>query len=158
MVDAYPSMVFRGKVTDVRKAPIVAQNVVTYDVVIAVSNPDIKLFPPGMTANVTIVTSRVDDALKVPNSALRFRPAADLLKQSGITSAPPGTQLYLLKNGKLTAVPVKFGISDGRFTAVASAPDLKAGDQVVVRASSAAQTTTGGRTSSSAPVRRLPGM
>jgi HlyD family secretion protein len=155
LVDAYPGMVFRGKVTDVRKAPIVAQNVVTYDVVIAVSNPDIKLFP-GMTANVTIITSRVDNALKVPNSALRFRPAADLLKQSGITSAPPGTQLYLLKNGKLTAVPVKFGISDGRFTAVASAPDLKAGDQVVVRASSAAQTTGGG--SSSAPVRRLPGM
>jgi HlyD family secretion protein len=155
LVDAYPGLVFRGKVTDIRKAPIVAQNVVTYDVVIAVSNPDIKLFP-GMTANVTIVTSRVDDVLKVPNSALRFRPAADLLKQSGLTPAPPGTRLYLLKSGKFAAVPVKFGISDGRFTAVASAPDLKAGDLVVVRASSASQTTTGG--SSSAPVRRLPGM
>jgi HlyD family secretion protein len=155
-VDAYPGLIFRGKVTDIRKAPIVAQNVVTYDVVIAVSNPDIKLFP-GMTANVTIVTSRVDDVLKVPNSALRFRPTADLLKQSGLKPAPPGTQLYLLKNGKLTAVPVKFGISDGRFTAVASAPDLKAEDQVVVRASSAAQTAKGG-SSSSAPVRRLPGM
>jgi HlyD family secretion protein len=156
LVDAYPGLIFRGKVTDIRKAPIVAQNVVTYDVVIAVSNPDIKLFP-GMTANVTIVTSRVDDVLKVPNSALRFRPTADLLKQSELKPAPPGTQLYLLKNGKLTAVPVKFGISDGRFTAVASAPDLKAEDQVVVRASSAAQTAKGG-SSSSAPVRRLPGM
>ena len=153
-VDAYPGTVFRGKVTDVRKAPIVAQNVVTYDVVVAVSNPDIKLFP-GMTANVSVVTSRIEDALKVPNAALRFRPSAELLKKSGLASAPPGTQLYVLSNGKLHAVPVKFGISDGRFTAVTSAPDLKAGDRVVVRASSTAQTTNGSQ--SSAPMRRLPG-
>lgn len=153
-VDAYPGIVFRGKVMDVRKAPIVAQNVVTYDVVIGVSNPDIKLFP-GMTANVTIVTSRIDETLKVPNAALRFRPAADLLKQSGLSAAPPGTQLYLLNNGKLKAAQAKFGISDGKFTAITS-PDLKAGDRVVVRASSAAQTTGG--TTSSAPGRRLPGL
>ncbi|MGZ4900928.1 MAG: efflux RND transporter periplasmic adaptor subunit [Candidatus Angelobacter sp.] len=152
-VDAYPGTVFRGKVMDVRKAPIVAQNVVTYDVVIGVSNPDIKLFP-GMTANVTIVTSRVDDTLKVPNAALRFRPGADLLKQSGLSAAPPGTQLYLLNNGKLKAAQVKFGISDGRFTAITS-PDLKPGDRVVVRASSSAQTSS---TPSSAPGRRLPGL
>jgi HlyD family secretion protein len=154
-VDAYPGQVFRGKVTDIRKAPIVAQNVVTYDVVIAVSNPDIKLFP-GMTANVTIITSRVDDVLKVPNSALRFRPSADVLTKSGLSAAPPGTQLYLLDNGKLRAVPAKFGLSDGRFTAITSAPDVKAGQRIVVRASNGAQTT--GSTSSSAPMRRLPGM
>lgn len=154
-VDAYPGQVFRGKVTDIRKAPIVAQNVVTYDVVVAVSNPDIKLFP-GMTANVTIVTSRIDDTLRVPNSALRFRPSADVLKKSALSAAPPGTQLYLLDNGKLRAVPAKFGLTDGRFTAVTSAPGVKAGDQVVIRASSGGQTTSG--TSSSAPMRRLPGM
>jgi HlyD family secretion protein len=154
-VDAYPGTTFRGKVTDVRKAPIVAQNVVTYDVVIAVSNPDLKLFP-GMTANVTVVTSRVDDTLKVPNAALRYRPAADLVKKYGLTAAPPGTQVYLLNNGQLKAVPAKFGISDGRFTAVASAQGLNAGDTVVVRASSAGQTTNS--PAQGTPIRRMPGM
>lgn len=154
-VDAYPGTVFHGKVTDVRKAPIVAQNVVTYDVVIAVSNPDIKLFP-GMTANVTIVTARVDDSLRVANSALRFRPSADLLKKSGLSSAPPGTQLFLLNGNKLKAVPVKFGLSDGRFTAVTATADLKPGDQVVVRATTPGQAT--GTTTQGTPIRRLPGM
>lgn len=153
-VDAYPGTVFRGKVTDVRKAPIIAQNVVTYDVVVAVSNPDLKLFP-GMTANVAIITARVDDALKVPNAALRFRPSPELLRKSGLAAAPPGTQLYVPDNGKLKAVGAKFGISDGRFTAVISAPGLKPGDPVVVRASSAAQ--PAGTAPSTAPMRRLPG-
>ena len=53
MVDSYPDTVFHGVVADVRKAPIITQNVVTYDVVITVDNTDLKLFP-GMTANVTI--------------------------------------------------------------------------------------------------------
>jgi HlyD family secretion protein len=154
-VDAYPGTIFRGKVTDVRKAPIVAQNVVTYDVVIAVSNPDIKLFP-GMTANVTVVTSRVDDVLKVPNAALRFRPSSDIQKKYSLPSAPPGTQLFVLNNGSVKAVAAKFGISDGRFTAVTSAPGLNAGDALVVRASNGAQSST--TPQSSAPVRRMPGM
>lgn len=152
-VDAYPGNVFHGTVTDVRKAPIVAQNVVTYDVVVAVSNPDLKLFP-GMTANVTIVTDRVENILKVPNSALRFRPSADLLKKSGLALAQPGTQLYLLSQGKLKAVPVKFGLSDGKLTALTSSADLKAGDRVVVRAVTGAQ--TGNSSTSSAPMPRPP--
>jgi HlyD family secretion protein len=156
-VDAYPGQVFRGKVTDVRKAPIVAQNVVTYDVVIAVTNPDLKLFP-GMTANVTVVTARTDDTLRIANSALRFRPSADVLKKSGIASAPPGTQLFLLNAGKLKAVPVKFGISDGRFTAVMPTADLKPGDLIVIRAGAAGQTNGTGTTTQGTPIRRLPGM
>jgi HlyD family secretion protein len=155
-VDAYPGTVFHGNVSDVRKAPIVAQNVVTYDVVITVSNPDLKLFP-GMTANVNIVTSRVDDALKAPNSALRFRPSADVLKKYGLTAAQPGTQLYVLSKGKVKAIPAKFGISDGRFTAVTSATGFNAGDRVVVRASTGAQSGTSSP-SGSAPMRRMPGM
>jgi hypothetical protein len=79
-----------------------------------------------------------------------------VLTKSGLSAAPPGTQLYLLDNGKLRAVPAKFGLSDGRFTAITSAPDVKAGQRIVVRASNGAQTT--GSTSSSAPMRRLPGM
>ncbi|MFI5105358.1 MAG: efflux RND transporter periplasmic adaptor subunit, partial [Terriglobales bacterium] len=132
-VDAYPGTTFRGSVTDVRKAPITAQNVVTYDVVIAVSNPDLKLFP-GMTANVAILTARQENALKVPNAALRFRPSSDMLKQAGLSSPKPGQQqLYVMTGGKTQAVPVSLGISDGRFTVV-TAPSLKKGDQVVVRA------------------------
>src|SRR4030081_3160380 len=71
-VDAFPSRTFRGKVVQVRNAPITVQNVVTYDTVIGVSNPDLKL-KPGMTANVSIVSAHRDDALKIANSALRFR-------------------------------------------------------------------------------------
>ena len=56
-VDAYPGTTFRGQVSNVRKAPIIAQNVVTYDVVITVPNPDLKLFP-GMTANAKILTAK----------------------------------------------------------------------------------------------------
>ena len=74
-VDAYPGTVFRGAVREIRKAPINVQNVITYDVVVAVRNPDLKLFP-GMTANVKILVDRREDVLKVPNAALRFRPPA----------------------------------------------------------------------------------
>ena len=63
---------FQGKVVQVRNAPITVQNVVTYDTVIGVSNPEQKL-KPGMTANVSIVSAHRDDALKIPNGALRFR-------------------------------------------------------------------------------------
>lgn len=138
-VDAYPGITFRGSVTDVRKAPIVAQNVVTYDVVIRVSNPDLKLFP-GMTANVSILTARQDNVLKIPNAALRFHPSADVIKNNNLPAPKPGTQqIYVQRNGKLAAVPVKFGISDGRFTA-ASSDDLKPGDAVVVRATTSGTT------------------
>jgi HlyD family secretion protein len=73
-VDAYPGMNFRGKVVEIRKAPINVQNVITYDAVIAVSNPDLKLFP-GMTANVKVLVDQRTSVLRVPNAALRFRPA-----------------------------------------------------------------------------------
>src|SRR6266480_5899863 len=71
-VDAFPSRTFHGKVLQVRNAPITVQNVVTYDTVIGVNNADLKL-KPGMTANVSIVAAHRDEALKIPNSALRFR-------------------------------------------------------------------------------------
>jgi HlyD family secretion protein len=73
-VDSFPGRTFRGTVGQVRKAALVVQNVVTYTAVIATSNPNLELFP-GMTANVRIVVDTRDSALKVPNAALRFRPA-----------------------------------------------------------------------------------
>jgi HlyD family secretion protein len=72
-VDAYPGEPFRGSIRDIRNAAQVVQNVVTYDAVIDVGNPDLKL-KPGMTATVSIVTDRRRAVLAVPNTALRFRP------------------------------------------------------------------------------------
>src|SRR6058998_2426340 len=72
-VDAFPTQTFHGKVVQVRNAPITVQNVVTYDTVIGVSNPDLKL-KPGMTANVSIVAARKDNVLQIKNAALRYRP------------------------------------------------------------------------------------
>ena len=72
-VDAFPNRTFHGVVTQVRNAPITVQNVVTYDTVIGVNNADLKL-KPGMTANVSIIVAERNDALKIPNAALRYHP------------------------------------------------------------------------------------
>jgi HlyD family secretion protein len=82
-VDAFPQTTFRGKVTEIRNAPLTIQNVVTYDVVIQVRNPDLKL-RPGMTANASILVGHKDGVLKIPNAALRFRP--DFAKKDPVTS------------------------------------------------------------------------
>jgi HlyD family secretion protein len=145
IVDSYPDTTFQGGVADIRKAPIISQNVVTYDVVITVNNSDLKLFP-GMTANVTIQAAKLDDTLKVPNSVLRFRPSAAVLKKTGVPPVQADKQqVYTLAGGQLKAVPVKFGLSDGRYTAVRS-NQLQSGTQVVVRttmsAASASSTTS----------------
>ena len=133
IVDSYPGTTFHGVVADIRKAPIITQNVVTYDVVITVDNSDFKLLP-GMTANVTILTAKLDDTLKVPNSVLRFRPSAPVLKKTGLPAPQADKQqIYVLRAGNLAAVPVRFGLSDGKYTAVTS-DQLQPGAQVVVRA------------------------
>jgi HlyD family secretion protein len=73
-VDAFPGETFNGIVTQIRKAPQVVQNVVTYTVIVGVDNPSGKLMP-GMTANVKLVVAQKPSVIKVPNAALRFRPA-----------------------------------------------------------------------------------
>jgi HlyD family secretion protein len=158
-VDAYPAMTFQGYVADVRKAPIITQNVVTYDVVITVSNPDLKLFP-GMTANARILTTKLDDTFKVPNAVLRLHPSAAVLKQVGLSASPAGKQqVYVLPGGKLKAVPVTFGISDGQFTAVTSG-DVQTGEQVVVRFTTGAtsHTTSIPSPTGTTSTRRVPGL
>src|SRR6266581_3603128 len=75
-VDAFPNETFRGQVTQIRKAAQIVQNVVTYTVVVAVSNPEGKLLP-GMTANVKLVVAEKPNVLKVPNASLRFRPPGE---------------------------------------------------------------------------------
>jgi HlyD family secretion protein len=157
-VDAYPGTTFHGQVSAVRKAPINVQNVVTYDVVISVANPDLKLFP-GMTANARILTARLDDALKVPNAVLRVHPSTEVLAKVGLPPAQAGKQqVYALPAGKLKAVPVTFGLSDGKSTAVTSG-DLQVGEQVVVRFTTATSTPAAGATSApgASVGRRSPG-
>ena len=72
-VDAYPDREFRGRVTQIRKAPNESQNVVTYKVIVTARNDDLSLFP-GMTANVEIVLGSRNNVLTVPNSALTYKP------------------------------------------------------------------------------------
>ena len=86
-VDAFPGEQFKGRVTQIRKAAQVVQNVVTYTVVVGVDNPGGKLLP-GMTANVKLVVAEKPSVLKVPNSALRFRPAG--VDAGGAAGAPAG--------------------------------------------------------------------
>ncbi len=142
-VDAFPAQTFHGKVIQVRNAPITVQNVVTYDTVIGVSNPDLKL-KPGMTANVSIIAARKDNVLQIKNAALRYRPAEAAPAEMGSKShAPSGRRgmsggherrtsertVYLLSGSRPAPVQIKTGISDGIVTEVVEG--LKEGDRVV---------------------------
>jgi HlyD family secretion protein len=144
-VDAYPGRTFHGRVSEIRNAPTTIQNVVTYDVVVQVDNKELKL-KPGMTANVSILIEHKEDALKIPNSALRFRPPSAgkegekrktgaLAKgQSSTTQGEerrPGRVWVLSQEGKPVPVSVRLGITDGTFSEVGSG-DLKEGTEVIV--------------------------
>lgn len=146
-VDAFPNRIFHGSVRQVRLNPTTQQNVVTYDVVVSVDNPDLVLMP-GMTAYVNIVVAERSNVLKVPNSALRFRPAdaasrqQDRMRGGGdkpggkgdgrgkdITT-PVGT-VYVLENGQPKGIRVPVGITDNRMTEMLG-DQLKEGDAVVI--------------------------
>jgi len=89
-VDAYPYRTFLGTVVQVRNAPTNANNVVTYDTVIGVTNTDYRL-KPGMTANVSIIIARRENALLIPNAALRFRPPDGAVTQTNTSAAASQT-------------------------------------------------------------------
>ena len=128
-VDAYPGVTFPGMVSQIRQAPINVQNVITYDVVVEVSNADLKLFP-GMTANVKIVTGRVERALRLPAAAMRFHPSAASTGAAKVQSkaGPRPTAargqneqtIYVLDGGQLKPVRVRLGISDGNYAEILS--------------------------------------
>jgi HlyD family secretion protein len=148
-VDAFPGRVFRGDVMQVRKAPQILQNVVTYDVVVSAPNADLILLP-GMTANVRIVTDQKESVLLVPNAALRFRPpgiAADSRQRpAGAGPRGPGAggpgaggrggaaraHVWTLgPDGKPKQLAVSTGLTDGANTEVIGG-DLAEGQLVVV--------------------------
>jgi HlyD family secretion protein len=136
-VDAYPAATFKGEVIQIRRAPQLNQGVVSYDVVLAARNPELKLLP-GMTANVKIQTALKADVLKVPVTALRVRIAdAEVAHPARPTAAresgdgTPG-RLYLVeRDGSVKPVLVRLGITDGTAVEVLSG-DVREGQPVVV--------------------------
>jgi HlyD family secretion protein len=139
-VDAYPGKPFTGKLRQVRNASQTVQNVVTYDAVIDVENPNL-LLKPGMTANVSFVVEQKNGVLRVRNSALRFAPDPRLLAQIGIVGPPapaasaspqPPSQkaVWLLREGKPVRVPVSAGVTDGTWTELVGG-DVQPGDALV---------------------------
>lgn len=139
-VDAYPEKTFPGSVTQVRNAATVTQNVVTYDVVITVDNKDL-LLKPGMTANVAIQIEKVPNAVRIPNAALRYRPAQPRKAEDRKTEdrkpddrkgkGAGTTSVYTIgKDGKPAPVAVRLGVTDGSYTQLL-AGNLKEGDLLV---------------------------
>ena len=128
-VDAFPKRTFQGRVAQVRQAPVSVQNVITYDVVITVDNPDL-LLKPGMTATARIVTAQSLNVLRVPSQALRFTPTA--AAKLGLAKATQSGQqvIWVERAGKLLSIPVTVGLDDGTFAEI-KAGDLKLGDQIV---------------------------
>ena len=137
-VDAYPGTDFHGAVSQVRNAPITVQNVVTYDVVIAVDNTDLKL-KPGMTATVTITTAERDNVLRIPLRALRFHPD----RPAGTAPQTPAPQRLTARgqerptvwviqaDGSLRKMEVTTGTRNDQYAELLSG-DLHEGDQLAV--------------------------
>ncbi len=125
-LDGYPDSVFRGKVTQVRISPTTVSNVVTYSVIVEVNNKDLKL-KPGMTANVSIITSKNEDVLCAPSIALKYTP-----ETSGKKYQSQG--LWILSDNRPKRVNITTGSSDDTNIEVIS-KSLKVGDKVIIGAS-----------------------
>jgi HlyD family secretion protein len=148
-VDAYPNDVFLGVVTQIRKQPVMVQNVVNYVVIIEVPNPDLKLIP-GLTANSNIYIQQSKNVLKIPTIAftfippveyiqqdkylpdsvknswiLKIRQASELKKQQIVE--PEGTfgYLWIIKDKEIYPVRVTKGLNDGSFTEISG--DIREG-------------------------------
>ena len=138
-VAAYPGRTFRGAIVQVRQAPQVIQNVVTYDAVVSVSNPDF-LLKPGMTATVGIITARRRNVLRIPDQALRFSPGglkpAQAAGAAGTAAAAAKAggqpaEVWVLRQSGPAAVAIGVGLDDGTYSELVSG-DLHAGDEVIV--------------------------
>lgn len=138
-VDSYPGQRFPGKVRQVRDNAQTVQNVVTYDAVVDVANPE-RLLKPGMTASVVFVYAEKPDALRVPNGALRFRPDPATLALLGAAPKAPGLanerNIWILRDGHAAPRTIRIGISDGVTTEVVEGA-LHVKDAVVLEATAA---------------------
>jgi HlyD family secretion protein len=153
-VDAYPDRDFNGKIRLVRLNPTIQQNVVTYNVIVDVTNEG-NVLKPGMTAQVSFVANQRADVLRIPNAALRFRPVKDdkaekkddkkkldaakteAAKPETVapvdrTKRPPSRVYKLDAKGELTTVEVRTGVASNQHTEIISG-EIKAGDELVIR-------------------------
>ena len=129
-VDAYPSEVFQGTVTQVRNEATTTNNVVTYEVVISAPNPDLKL-KPGLTANVTVYTLEQPNVVSVPSKALRFTPTKEMLQPGQkIVDCNAKKKLWVREGNTFKAYGVSVGISNGTRTQIVSG--IKEGTEVIV--------------------------
>jgi HlyD family secretion protein len=153
-VDAYPNEVFTGVVTQVRKQPVMVQNVVNYVVIIEVPNPDLKLMP-GLTANSNIFIEERLNVLKIPTNAFTFIPpieyiendkllpdsvkknwfsklrqSSELKKQQIVDPEGATGYIWVIKDKNVFPIMVKKGINDGSFTEISG--DIKEGDEVAI--------------------------
>jgi HlyD family secretion protein len=145
-VDAYPGATFTGVVAEVRLASSVVQNVVTYPVIISVSNPDLKLMP-GMTANVSITVAEKHDVLRITSAALRFQPPEKQDASNGKKAVKSGSgsqqqsnhgndnqkkpspafkkdpnsnKVFILQNNEPAPVDIVTGVDNGEWTEIVS--------------------------------------
>ncbi len=119
-VDTFPNREFNGRVVQIRKYPVVKENVTTYVVIVSAPNPDLALLP-GLTALATIVLKAKNEVLKVPSAALRFRPQGTLFS---------GPAVWVLKPSGPRKRQVTIGLSSPTFVEVEG--DLREGDEVVI--------------------------
>jgi HlyD family secretion protein len=169
-VDAYPNDHFAGVVRQVRLNPTVEQNVVTYAAIVTARNPQLKL-KPGMTASLSVEIARRDGVLRVPSSALRFKPNAALLDALGQADQPSATAgprpvamtssstanhtgtIWTYDGGRLTPVQVEVGLTDTQYTEIQSG-DLREGESIATQATMPSTSSTPGtaRPSTSNPL------
>lgn len=169
-VDSYPDEEFEGKVTQVRLQPIVSQNVVTYNVIIEVQNPEQKLMP-GMTATVSIEVARKDDVLRVPLLAIRFVPPEEALaaleqqrqkepkdttgmaqrsqrwqrREAGGEGMPKNrSTIWTMEEGHLRPHVVRRGLQNTQFAEI-EGRGISEGDEIIVGATGGQATQTAGR-------------
>lgn len=145
-VEAFPDRIFHGSIVQVRQAPQVVQNIVTYDAVVGVANPDF-LLKPGMTATVGIVIAQRTNVERIPDQALRFTPAGLTPVEAARTPQPagplaeahPGAQpagprtarVWVLRQDEPVAVSIRAGLDDGAYSEVVSG-DLRASDRIII--------------------------
>lgn len=150
-VDAYPGQTFNGTISQIRLNAQTQQNVVTYTAVVDFKNSEEKLMP-GMTANITIPVARRTDVLRVPNTALRFKPDLTDAQQQDLTAKSKGhekeqTIWFITANNTPDSRFIKTGITDGRVTEIVSG-DLKEGDQILIGQTGGSQNSSNQQTTS----------
>jgi HlyD family secretion protein len=129
-VESFANHPFPGEVTQISQSPRTIEDAVTYGVVISAPNSDL-LLKPGMTAAIRIVVDRRDNVLRASDQALRYLPAGHAAPSSGARTPNASSQIWILRDGEPTAIPVQLGLDDDACTEVVKG-DLEPGDEAIV--------------------------